>query len=90
MDSDYEIKPLSIMLIKASTYVKVIKLKRNRCIFWLNHISENSATIVWKKNLIASQCTIKKFLKAKIKSYNPETTEFYSKEMPRVTLIIFV
>ena len=46
MDSDYEIKPLSIMLIKASTYVKVIKLKRNRCIFRLNHISENSATIV--------------------------------------------
>ena len=58
MDSDYEIKPLSIILTKASTYVKVIKLKRNKCIFQLNHISENSATIVLKKNLIVCQCII--------------------------------
>ena len=40
--------------------------------------------IVWKKNLIGNPSTIKKFLKAKIKFYVVEATDFHDKKIPNV------
>ena len=39
--------------------------------------------LISKKNLIASLCIIKVFLKSKIKSHGDEVTDFYDKEITK-------
>ena len=85
----YENKPLSLVLLKTSSYVKTYNdgtkwmyylieddgwiIKKNIMIFWIKLVT------VWKKNLISNPYIMKKFLETKIKSYSDETTDFHNK-----------
>ena len=67
------VKPLHIMLLIASTHVKVMMVKQTGCIlclkmmtYWKNGMIFGKMSVtVWKKNLIVNLCTIKIF-------YNPK------------------
>ena len=85
----YENKPLSLVVLKTSSYVKTYNdgtkwmcylieddgwiIKKNIMIFWIKLVT------VWKKNLISNPYIMKKFLETKIKSYSDETTDFHNK-----------
>ena len=91
MDDSYGIKPLHIMLPKASAYVKSYD-GETKWIYFLIGDDEllNDYHDIWNKvsNSIkkfdSKTICIKKFLKSKIKSYSVEAKDFHDKEMSKV------
>ena len=89
-DDDHRIKPLRIMLLRTSAYVKCCNGETKWMSFLLKMMSYQEHIIIFginpaavlKKNLIANPSTIKKNLKTKIRSYGNEATDFHDKELP--------
>ena len=92
IDADYKIKPFSIILPNTSAYIKSYDTKTKWMSFFIK--DEESSKIcdnIWNKvsNSMKNKSDSKplynkEFLKAKIKSYGDEATDFHNKEMSRL------
>ena len=84
LNDNHKVKPLYIMLPKTSAYVKGYDGQTKWMYFFIedDDLLETYDTIsdeirvISKKNLIASLCIIKNYLKINIKSHGDEVTEF--------------
>ena len=92
LNDNHKFKPLHIMLPKAITYVKSYGGQTKWMYFLIEdddllkkyNTIPDDVRLISKRNLTASLCIIKNYLKTKIKSHGHEVTEFYDKKIPKV------